>query len=102
MSEKLPQPNSEEDLFKWAEEHVKPKKVDDGLGWACPQCELYGRLCPNCSAKQIEEANTLVELTGHNRKPNDEIPLEEFIAGLNELTRKIQEIPDSQDKRRAS
>ena len=46
----------EEDLFEWSKKHnvehatqkilsQEEKPKDDGLGWNCPQCELYGRPC---------------------------------------------------------
>lgn len=51
----------EGDLFKWGEQHsrttaeIKFASPDDDLGWTCPQCELFGHLCPACAAKQKTE-----------------------------------------------
>jgi hypothetical protein len=101
------QPDSEPDLFKWANTHPLevPKGEDDGLSWPCPQCELEGHLCRRCSAEkaaeELESANRILQIEGHDPKPSDEIPLEEFINGLNELQQQIHNLPES-DTRKVS
>ncbi len=89
------QPQQEEDLFDRGENHQTPKteikfaSPDDGLGWECKQCELFGRTCPECSAKQKAEQSNIVPIQGHQPKSGEEIPLEEAIESMNEFRKKL-------------
>jgi hypothetical protein len=84
-------PEQPEDLFDWGAQQEKPSQEikfaspDDGLGWECAQCELFGHTCPECSAKQKAEQSNIVPIEGHTPKPSDEISVAEAIAMMNEV-----------------
>lgn len=103
-----------DDLFKWGDEHSpasrevqSSRKDENPLDW-CPQCDLLGHFCPhhekfapenqpesvgssteNVQTVDIETANEILQMERHSAKRKDEIPLEEFIAGLNETQSEI-------------
>lgn len=90
--------NSEqpEDLFVWAEHspsNISPEAVtyaspDDGLGWNCPQCEIFGRDCPECAARNEAEQSKIIPITGYGSKSSDEAR-KEAIEILREIRRRL-------------